>query len=204
MADAGTGVGCRAGMARLRPSRKRRRLGRSLALPGGHASAPRARGRGQPDEPAARRAAARQARPCRHHRRERPRSARSPGPRTVRPRAHGRADAGDGRADRDCRDPPPRSRHRPPRADHRHDRPRHEGRPRGLPGRRHGRLCPQADSGRRVVGRDRRHGGPGHACAHRSNRMVRSISTRRWTVSAAIANCSATWRRRFSANVRSG
>ena len=34
---------------------------------------------------------------------------------------------------------------RPPRAHHRHDRPRHEGRPRALPGRRHGRLPEQAD-----------------------------------------------------------
>ena len=36
-------------------------------------------------------------------------------------------------------------------AHHRHDGPRHEGRPRALPGRRHGRLRRQADPGRRVV-----------------------------------------------------
>ena len=39
------------------------------------------------------------------------------------------------------------------RADHRHDRPRHEGRPRALPGRRHGRLRLQADPGARSCGR---------------------------------------------------
>ena len=47
---------------------------------------------------------------------------------------------------------------RRPRADHRHDRPRHEGRPRALPGGRHGRLRRQADPRRRAVG------GPGRRC----------------------------------------
>ena len=41
------------------------------------------------------------------------------------------------------------------RPDHRHDRPRHEGRPRALPGGRHGRLRLQADRSRNVL----RHGG---------------------------------------------
>ena len=38
-----------------------------------------------------------------------------------------------------------RENRRPARADHRHDGPRHEGRPRALPGGRHGRLLGQAD-----------------------------------------------------------
>ena len=62
----------------------------------------------------------------------------------VRARAHGLPDAGDGRLRGHRRDPQPRDA-ATTTADRRHDRPRHEGRPRALPGRRHGRLPLQAD-----------------------------------------------------------
>ena len=53
---------------------------------------------------------------------------------------------------------------RRPRADHRHDRPRHEGRPRTLPGGRHGRLPVETDQRREMIAPGRatgRRGSPG-------------------------------------------
>ena len=51
---------------------------------------------------------------------------------------------------------------RRPHSDHRHDRPRHEGRPRALPGGGHGRLRLQADPARGAL---RGPGGPGPGAA---------------------------------------
>ena len=66
--------------------------------------------------------------------------------RQVRRGADGLPDAGHGRLCRDLRDPPPRTRERPRAqpADHRDHRQRAAGRPRIVPGRRHGRLPEQA------------------------------------------------------------
>ena len=60
-----------------------------------------------------------------HHRRrgrQRPGGAGRPGAADLRPRAHGRADAGNGRLGGDGRDPPPGERNGRPRPYHRHDR----------------------------------------------------------------------------------
>ena len=82
--------------------------------------------------------------------RQRPGGAGRPGPGAVRRRADGRADAGDGRLRGDRRHPRAGAGDRRAPPDHRHDGPRHEGRPRALPGGRHGRLRLQAAASRRT------------------------------------------------------
>ena len=72
----------------------------------------------------------------------------------VRPGPDGRADARDGRLRGDRPHPRTGEGDRPAHPDHRDDRPRHQGRPRALPRGGHGRLCLQADRGRRPL--------PGH------------------------------------------
>ena len=111
-----------------------------------HAPAQGAAGRGQPGQRRSGHRDARQPRRRRQLRAQRRGSAAGGARRPVRRRADGLPDAGDGRLCRHRRNPPPRARKRPrtQAADHRHHRQRAAGRPRIVPGRRHGRLPEQA------------------------------------------------------------
>src|SRR5262249_27150054 len=100
--------------------------------------------RGQPGEPAARREPARAAGPQGHHREQRARSGRRGAAADLRHRAHGRADAGDGRLRGNRGDPRDGAGSRQSSADRRDDRARDEGRSRALPRGRHGRIPHQA------------------------------------------------------------
>ena len=81
--------------------------------------------------------------------------------------------------------------------DYRHDGARHEGRPRALPGGRHGRLRLQADSDARIVQRHRGLGSGGDgrrrvgpASGRPRPKTARfSMRPKRWRESAAIRNC---------------
>ena len=77
--------------------------------------------------------------------RKRTRSGRAGCARALRPRLHGRADAGDGRIRSNCRNPRGRDGSRTPRGHHRHDCPGDEGRPRTLPSRGNGRSHDETD-----------------------------------------------------------
>ena len=69
----------------------------------------------------------------------------------LRPGPDGRPDAGNGRPGGDAGHPRTGERARRTRADRGHDRPRHERRPRALPGSGHGQLRRQADPRQGVV-----------------------------------------------------
>jgi len=126
--------GGRADAARRRPGR------RGIEPFRGSAGAA---GRGQRGQPRGGAGPAAPHRPGGRLRRQRPGGGRNGRPRRLRPDPDGRADAGHGRA---RGDPPPACRRRLQRADPRHDRQYLQGRPRGLPGRRHER--PPAQAGR--------------------------------------------------------
>ena len=137
---------------RAAPARDRRRgAGRGARTDGaGRRSRLRraARGRdpgrrGQRRQPAGGRGHADQARLRGRVREQRPRGDLDARRAPVRARVHGLPDAGDGRLRGDDGDPLTREGHRAA-ADRGHDRARHEGRPRALPGRGHGRLPVQA------------------------------------------------------------
>ena len=112
-------------------------------------------GRGQPGQPEAGRGPAGGPRPYGHGRRQRPGGRRRRGIAALRPGADGRADARDGRAGGHDGDPRPGASQRRPRAHRRHDGPCPQGRPRSVPGGRHGRIRGQADPRRPPLRGDR-------------------------------------------------
>ena len=145
--------------------RGRRRGG---AQRGGRRARPRARGTapapdpdrgGQRREPAARAAAAREARVSGRRRGQRARGGRGGRAPGVRPRPDGRADAGDGRRPGDPADPRAVGGRRAA-VDRRDDRGGDAGRPRGLPRRRDERLRRQADPPAGADRRDHAHAEP--------------------------------------------
>ena len=133
--------------ARVRPSRAGRSVG-SVAGP------PNLAGGGQLRQPDAGDHPAGEARALGACRRQWQGGPRRSGEAGLRPDPHGRADARDGWPGGDGPHPRAREGDRPAHPDRRDDRPRHQGRSGALPAGGHGRLCLQADRGRRPL--------PGH------------------------------------------
>ena len=128
------------------PCRRSRRSGSIPAHPAG---------RGWPDQSEAGDGTAGASRPCGGGRRRRPAGIGVSGARDLRRDPDGRADARDGWAGGDPRNPPAGTTVGGTHSDHRHDRARPQRRSRTLPGSRHGRLPGQARAG------------PGHVRHHR-------------------------------------
>ncbi len=121
------------------------------------ASAPGPAGGRRPGQSAPGGHAPEKAGPHRRRGQRRPGGARHPGTGVVRPGAHGRSDAPDGRVPGDRRHPREGGRRGPPHPDLRHDGARDEGGPGAVPGGGDGRLHRQADPGR-AIPRGRRGG----------------------------------------------
>ena len=139
---------------RLRPDCRRAAAG----------SAPQGAGRrGQRRQPAGGCGSARQARPRRDGGRQRPAGDRRAGARVLRPRADGRADAGNGWIRSHRRDPPARTGNRRAPANPRHDGARDERRFGALPAGRDGRLYEQAHRSAPASLARRRRGAQGHS-----------------------------------------
>ena len=122
-------------------------------------AAARAGGRRQLRESQAGSLAARKTRLHGGFRRLRPRRAGKNRTCSIRPRLHGCANAGNGRARGHARHPENRTRHRRASGNHRHDRPRDGRRPGRVSGGRHGWLRGQADQRQRTPGGNRRSAG---------------------------------------------
>ena len=137
------------------PTAAGRAAGNRAGAGPGRGTAAHPGGRGQRVQRATPGAAARPARPPRAAGEQRPGGAGPGGRGGLRPAAPGRPHAGAGRLPGRPGDPGAGADRGGPFARHRPDGALAEGRPRAVPGGRHGRLPGQADPGRRPVGGDR-------------------------------------------------
>ena len=199
-APAGDAAAVRAQRARAEPTGGGGRVGRINRPAGRTPPAAHPPGRGQRDEPEARRAAPRADGVCPGRGRRRAGDDRRAGGRDVRPGAHGRPDAGARRARGHAPDPSALA--RLGGAANRCDDGHRDGRrPRAVPGGRHGRLHQQADPCRGAHHRAGSHatarrGGWG-PCLRRSTRW-RWQGCSRWSAMIPISSMSSsttTWRR---------